>query len=170
MIKRKEIRVTGLLLFVGIIGLGLFSACKNTPSPVAASTPIEATYTDTIVQVTDVYGLPLGIYNIEEGKVRRNQTLSDLLQPLGITMQEIYKISLLPDSLVNERKIKQGNRYLFYIKADTISELPLHAETVFIYEKDHLNFVVISIDPDTEATAYATTLLALAPRYFITEA
>ena len=149
MIKRKGIRVTGLLLFVGIIGLGLFSACKNTPSQVVASTPIEATYTDTIVQVRDVYGLPLGIYNIEEGKVRRNQTLSDLLQPLGITMQEIYKISLLPDSLVNERKIKQGNRYLFYTKTDTISELPLHAETVFIYEKDHLNFVVISIDPDT---------------------
>ena len=149
MIKRKGIRVTGLLLFVGIIGLGLFSACKNIPSPVVASTPIEATNTDTIVQVTDVYGLPLGIYNIEEGKVRRNQTLSDLLQPLGITMQEIYKISLLPDSLVNERKIKQGNRYLFYTKTDTISELPLHAETVFIYEKDHLNFVVISIDPDT---------------------
>ena len=149
MINRKGIRVTGLLLFVGIIGLGLLSACKNTPSPVAASTPIEATYTDTIVQVTDVYGIPLGIYNIEEGRVRRNQTLSDLLQPLGITMQEIYKISLLPDSLVNERKIKQGNRYQFYTKADTISELPLHAETVFIYEKDHLNFVVISIDPDT---------------------
>ena len=149
MIKRKESRVTGLLLFVGIIGLGLFSACKNIPSPVAASTPVEATNTDTIVQVRDVYGLPLGIYNIEEGKVRRNQTLSDLLQPLGITMQEIYKISLLPDSLVNERKIKQGNRYLFYTKTDTISELPLHAETVFIYEKDHLNFVVISIDPDT---------------------
>lgn len=149
MIKRKGIRVTGLLLFVGIIGLGLFSACKNIPSPVAASTPVEATNTDTIVQVRDVYGLPLGIYNIEEGKVRRNQTLSDLLQPLGITMQEIYKISLLPDSLVNERKIKQGNRYLFYTKTDTISELPLHAETVFIYEKDHLNFVVISIDPDT---------------------
>lgn len=149
MIKRKGIRVTGLLLFVGIIGLGLFSACKNIPSPVAASTPVEATNTDTIVQVRDVYGLPLGIYNIEEGKVRRNQTLSDLLQPLGITMQEIYKISLLPDSLVNERKIKQGNRYLFYTKTDTISELPLYAETVFIYEKDHLNFVVISIDPDT---------------------
>ena len=149
MINRKGIRLTGLLLFVGIIGLGLLSACKNTPSTVAASTPIEVTYTDTIVHVTDVYGIPLGIYNIEEGRVRRNQTLSDLLQPLGITMQEIYKISLLPDSLVNERKIKQGNRYQFYTKADTISELPLHAETVFIYEKDHLNFVVISIDPDT---------------------
>lgn len=149
MIKLKGIRVTALVLFVGIIGLGLFSSCKNTPSTVAASTPVEAIFSDTIVQDTDVYGLPPGIYNIEEGKVRRNQTLSDLLQPLGLTMQEIYKISLLPDSLVNERKIKQGNRYLFYSKADTLSELPLQAESIFIYEKDLLNFVAISIDPDT---------------------
>ncbi len=150
MIKGKGIRVTAYLLFVGLIGLSLIqSACDSTPSQVAASTPIEATNVDTLVQATDMYGIPLEIYRIQEGKVGRNQTLSDLLQPLGLTLQEIYKISLLPDSLVNERKIKQGNRYLFYSMADTVSELPLYAESVFIYEKDLLNFVAISIDPDT---------------------
>ena len=150
MIKRKENRFTGFLLFVGLIGLSLIqSACDTTPSQAAASTPIEATIADTLVQATDIYGIPLDIYHIQEGKVGRNQTLSDLLQPLGLTLQEIYHISQLPDSLVNERKIKQGNRYLFYSKADTVSELPLFAESVFIYEKDLLNFVAISIDPDT---------------------
>ena len=151
MIKRKGIRVTtALLLFVGIIGLGLLlSACNTTPSQVAAATPIETTNTDTTIQATDVYGIPPEVYRIEEGLVRRNQTLSDLLQPLGLTMQEIYLISQLPDSLINERKIKQGNRYLFYSRLDTLSKFPLHAETVFVYEKDHLNFVAISIDPDT---------------------
>ena len=150
MIKRKGNRFTGFLLFVGLIGLSLIqSACDTTPSQAAASTPIEATIADTLVQATDIYGIPLDIYHIQEGKVGRNQTLSDLLQPLGLTLQEIYHISQLPDSLVNERKIKQGNRYLFYSKADTVSELPLFAESVFIYEKDLLNFVAISIDPDT---------------------
>ena len=150
MIKRKGNRVTGFLLFVGLIGLSLIqSACDTTPSQAAASTPIEATIADTLVQATDIYGIPLDTYHIQEGKVGRNQTLSDLLQPLGLTLQEIYYISQLPDSLVNERKIKQGNRYLFYSKADTVSELPLYAESVFIYEKDLLNFVAISIDPDT---------------------
>ncbi len=145
----KGNQVTGILLYAVVIVLNLFSACNTTPSPVAASSPIEVSHTDTLIQETDVYGIPLDFYNNLEGSVRRNQTLSDLLQPLGLTMQEIYKISLLPDSLINERKIKQGNRYLFYSKTDTLSELPLHAESVFIYEKDHLNFVAISIDPDS---------------------
>ena len=150
MIKRKRNRVTGFLLIVGLIGLSLIqSACTTTPSQAAASTPVEATIADTLVQAIDIYGIPLDIYHIQEGKVGRNQTLSDLLQPLGLTLQEIYHISQLPDSLVNERKIKQGNRFLFYSKTDTISELPLYAESVFIYEKDLLNFVAISIDPDT---------------------
>ena len=143
-------RVTGFLLYAGLIGLSLIlSACNTTPHEAAASIPMESRITDTLVQATDIYGIPLDIYHIQEGKVGRNQTLSDLLQPLGLTLQEIYFISQLPDSLVDERKIKQGNRYLFYSKADTLSELPLYAKSVFIYEKDLLNFVAISIDPDT---------------------
>jgi len=157
MIKRKGIRIApALLLLVGIIGLSLIlSACNSTPGQLAAATPVQTSSTDTIVQATDVYGIPLDVYRIEEGLVRRNQTLSDLLQPLGLTMQEIYLISQLPDSLVNERKIKQGNRYLFYSQADTttesslLAETALHPEIVFIYEKDFLNFVLISIDPDS---------------------
>lgn len=149
MMKWKGIRITGLLLFAGLTWLSIFSACNNTPGQVAASTPIQVSDTATTVQAKDLYGLPRDIYHVQDGKVGRNQTLSDLLQPLGVTLQEIYQISLLPDSLVNERKIKQGNRYLFYSKADTVSELPLLAENVFIYEKDLLNFVAISINPDS---------------------
>ena len=150
MIKHRGVQIIGSLLFAGVMGVILFlAACNTTPDPAAASSPIEPIEPDTIVPVTDVYGIPLDIYSVEEGKVRRNQTLSDLLQPFGLSMQEIYHISLLPDSLINERKIKQGNRYLFYTQLDTLSKLPLYAKTIFIYEKDHLNFVAISIDPDT---------------------
>ena len=146
----RGVQIIGLLLFVGVMGaILLLSACNSTPSPLAASTPVEAMEYDTIVPPTDVYGIPLDLYRIEEGRVRRNQTLSDLLQPFGLSMQEIYIISLLPDSLINERKIKQGNRYLFYSQLDTLSKFPLNAKTVFIYEKDHLNYVAINIDPDT---------------------
>jgi murein DD-endopeptidase MepM/ murein hydrolase activator NlpD len=150
MIKHRGIQITGSLLFAGVMGVILFlAACNTTPDPATASSPIEPIEPDTIVPVTDVYGIPLDLYGVEEGKVRRNQTLSDLLHPFGLSMQEIYHISLLPDSLINERKIKQGNRYLFYTQLDSLSKLPLYAKTVFIYEKDHLNFVAISIDPDT---------------------
>ena len=149
MIKHKGIKIIGLLLLGGVMGISLLlSACKTTPTQVVASTPVESAI-DTIVPVTDDYGIPLDLYNVEEGKVGRNQTLSDLLQPLGVSLQEIYQISLLPDSLVNERKIKQGNPYLFYSLKDAHIEVPRNAEAIFIYEKDQLNFVAISIDPDS---------------------
>ncbi len=150
MIKHRGVQIIGGLLFAGVMGVILFLAACNTTTPQAAApSPIESMKSDTIVPETDVYGIPLDLYGVVEGKVRRNQTLSDLLQPFGLSMQEIYHISLLPDSLINERRIKQGNRYLFYTQLDTLSQLPLYAQTVFIYEKDHLNFVAISIDPDT---------------------
>ena len=134
MTLRRGVQIIGPLLFVGVIGAFLLlSACNSTPSPVAASTPVEAIESDPIVPATDVYGIPLDLYRIEEGRVRRNQTLSDLLQPFGLSMQEIYIISLLPDSLINERKIKQGNRFLFYSQLDTLSKFPLNTPAFWRY-------------------------------------
>jgi murein DD-endopeptidase MepM/ murein hydrolase activator NlpD len=150
MIIHKEIRYAGLALLAGMISLSLFlSSCKNTPTQLTASTPVEGDLSDTIEQAADLYGLPQDIYVVAEAKVRRNQTLSDLLFPLGLTTQEIYAVSQLPDSLIDERKIKQGNRYLYYTLADTIRRDPVHPASVFIYEKDLLHFVVISIDHDS---------------------
>ncbi len=150
MILGRGNHITGLLLITGLIGLGLvLNACKSTPTQAAASSPVESSEQDTLVPARDAYGIPLDLYRVEEGIVRRNQTLSDLLHPFGLSMQEIYKISLLPDSLIDERKIKQGNRYMFYSLVDTLSDQPLHSETIFIYEKDALNFVAVGIEPDS---------------------
>lgn len=147
---KSGIRFTALLFLAGIMGAGLIlSSCKHTPAQLSASAPAPVYQPDTLVRAQDSYGLPLGVYHVEEASVRRNQTLSDLLHPMGLSMQEIHTISLLPDSLVDERKIKQGNRYLFYSLADTTSGYPLHADHIFVYEKDKLNFVAISIDPDS---------------------
>lgn len=150
MIKLREVQNTGPLLVAGVFAwLLLLEACNSAPVQVAASAPVQVIESDTIVPACDVYGVPLDLYHMEEGRVGRNQTLSDLLQPFGLSMQQIYHISLLPDSLIDERKIKQGNRYVFYSQPDSLSMDRLQAHSVFIYEKDHLNFVAISIEPDT---------------------
>jgi murein DD-endopeptidase MepM/ murein hydrolase activator NlpD len=146
---RGEIRLAGLVILAGISSIILLlSACENTPAQLSASTPVEAGGSDTIRQPADHYGLPAGLYMVEEATVRRNETLSDLLQPMGLSMQDIYAVSLLPDSLIDERKIKQGNRYLYYTLADS-SKKETYTESLFIYEKDLLNFVVVGIDPDS---------------------
>ena len=148
MISGRRNHNTARLLIAGIIGISLvLNACKSTPTEAAASSPVESIEQDTILPVVDAYGIPLDLYQVEEGIVHRNQTLSDLLYPYGLSMQEIYQISLLPDSLIDERKIKQGNRYMFYSLVDTLSDHAMYAKTVFVYEKDALNFVAVSIAP-----------------------
>ena len=107
-------RIAGMVVLAGIMSLSLYlSACKNTPTQAVASAPAVEDGSDTIKKARYLYGLPPELYVVEEGRVRRNQTLSDLLQPMGLSMQDIYRVSLLPDSLINARKIKQGNRYLY---------------------------------------------------------
>jgi murein DD-endopeptidase MepM/ murein hydrolase activator NlpD len=143
-------RFAGLLGLAGMLGLILYlSACKNTPTKALASSHAVVDGSDTIKKATDLYGLPSELYEVKEARVRRNQTLSDILQPMGLSMQEIYQVSMLPDSLINARKIKQGNRYFYYTLTDSTQKDPLYPQLAFVYEKDLLNFVVIQMDLDT---------------------
>jgi murein DD-endopeptidase MepM/ murein hydrolase activator NlpD len=150
MMKHQRIRTVRLSFLTGMILVAiLMHACKPAPPPEAASNSIASTEPDTVVPVQDIYGIPVDLYSVEKGEVHRNQTLSDLLLPLGVTLQEIYNISLLPDSLINERKIKAGNPYLYYSLLDSLSESRGSAQTVFVYEKDPLHFVIIGLGADS---------------------
>ncbi|MDF1574957.1 MAG: M23 family metallopeptidase [Bacteroidales bacterium] len=148
--KRRRIQTGGFLILAGILGASLvLTACHQAASQPEPPAENQSSEQDPPDLSLDLYGIPLKHYQVEEGRVLRNQTLSDLLSPLGLTMQEIHRISLLPDSLINERRIKSGNRYLFCTRLDSLQEPSRYAETVFIYEKNLLHYVVISIDPDT---------------------
>lgn len=140
--------IRSLSIFSGIILYGLlFSACNNPTPPPEPAVAVAVVEPDT-VPAQNIYGIQEDLYEVEEGKVRRNQTLADLLLPSGVSMQEIYRISLLPDSLIDERKIKPNNRFYFY-SPDSLAESAQASARLFVYEKDVLSFVVITIGPDS---------------------
>jgi len=136
------------VLTLMIMVAALYHSCSSTPAVETEYMPVDSIAPDT-VPVKDIYGVQVDQYDIASGEVRRNQTLSDLLLPYGVTMQEIYKISLLPDSLIDERKINPGNHYQFYTQADSLSETDNPARSFFVYEKDPLHFVIIGIETDS---------------------
>jgi murein DD-endopeptidase MepM/ murein hydrolase activator NlpD len=85
-----------------------------------------------------LYGIPVGSYQISRGIIRQGESLAELLFPYGVTPQQLYNISLLADSLIDERKIKPGNNFSVFSSTDT-------TPIFFVYEKDPLNYVVINI-------------------------
>lgn len=138
------------LVVMLLLALGTTTAAMLLPldNPSVQADPVEDTiFIDTLSMVPEqtLYGIPVSGQRITLGQVRRNQTLADILLPFGVTLQEIYNISLLPDTLLDEHRMNRGNGYAFL--EDTVST---SAEVrYFVYEKDPLNYVVVGIDPDS---------------------
>ena len=133
----------------GIFLLSLaLGGCLN-PVPTEEQAAEEApAVADSLPAELNAYGIQEDLYQVFEGKVGRNQTLADLLLPLGLNMQEIYRISLLPDSLIDERKIRPAMSYSFY-SPDSLQIPSPEEPRLFVYEKDHMSFVVVRIGSDS---------------------
>jgi len=140
-------RSEGIWMFVLALAVAAvsFPACQTSAdesiSPVA-----DTLRTGPVVPDNLLYGIPVDHYEVSYGNVKRNEFLAEILYPLGFSDQEIYKISLLPDSLIDERKIKPGNKYAWFSPTDSLHS---GASSYFVYEKDALNYVVVGIDGDS---------------------
>jgi murein DD-endopeptidase MepM/ murein hydrolase activator NlpD len=144
--RRKQLRQLAWLSGILLSGW-LYPACDRPGPPTEPAVAVVELKKDT-VPASNTYGIREDLYQVSEGKVRRNQTLADLLLPYGVSMQEIYRISLLPDSLIDERKIKPDMRFFFFAP-DSLAEPSPTKESLFVYEKDPLSFVVVHIGPDS---------------------
>ncbi|MFZ5939477.1 MAG: peptidoglycan DD-metalloendopeptidase family protein [Bacteroidota bacterium] len=96
----------------------------------------------------EVYGIRLNGLEISYGEVKKNQFLSGILLPMGITQLQLAEISALPDEVFDVRKIRPGNRYALITRNDS-----LHTPAYFIYEKDLVNYAVITLGDSITASA-----------------
>lgn len=89
-----------------------------------------------------MYGIPSVDYRIYEGEVHRRQSLAEVLLPYGVSSKQIYHISMLPKELLDERRIRPGNKYALFCSEDDVP-------AIFVYEKDPLNYVRVFLSPDS---------------------
>ncbi len=85
------------------------------------------------------YGLAVDSFRIESAKVRRNQNLSHILIPYGVTSKTIDQIARKKE-FFDVRKIRSGNNYKLFFSKDTLSKLQY-----FVYEHTLTEYVVIKL-------------------------
>lgn len=95
---------------------------------------------------TLVYGLPVDSFHVEEGVVKRNENLSDLLVKRGVSYQKIDRIARNSKPVFDVRKIKVGNEYSIFYSSDSL-RIPQY----FIYETDAVGYVVYELNSDSLA-------------------
>ena len=119
-----------------LIAATQFSCTHNTP--VNNKTEIK----DTIIPKEPVlkYGLAVDSFNVEYGKVKNNQYLSQILNEKGVDMGTIDLIARKSRSVFDVRKIKSGENYAIFSSLDS-----LHEPKYFIYENSAIDYTIFEL-------------------------
>ena len=123
----------------------LFFACKdknanNNSSSENDSTSVNAVSHSKIIK----YGVDVTDLIESENTISPGHSLSNILLSSGADANSINNLSLIPDSILDPRKINAGNKYTIYNVNDSA-----HTLRYFVYHKSKQDFVVLEFLEDT---------------------
>lgn len=84
----------------------------------------------------DSYGFNVKNTEVEEGRVKRNQSLYLILRDLDVSPQTIYEINRESKGVFQSNRVKPGQRYIVYKEAESSKPYRL------ILHKDALDYVI----------------------------
>ncbi len=96
------------------------------------------------VTPTLLYGLPVDSFNVQSGKVKWNQSLSDILLDYNTPHTTIYDLANKSNGVFDVRKLKAGYPYTIIHEKDS-----LKTARHFIFEPDPTQYVVFQIADST---------------------
>ena len=123
----------------------LFFACKdknanNNSSSENDSTSVNAVSHSKIIK----YGVDVTDLIESENTISPGHSLSNILSSSGADANSINNLNLIPDSILNPKKINAGNKYTIYNVNDSA-----HTLRYFVYHKSKQDFVVLEFLEDT---------------------
>lgn len=126
--------------FILLLILIELNSCSQPDPAVEDSSPV-------VTGQTNPYGLSVDSLIKHNGVVKKHETLSNILLPLGVSFNLINEIVSKSKNVFDIRKIRPEKNYTAYFRDDSS-----YALRYFIYETDKINYVVFDIN-DT-ITAY----------------
>jgi murein DD-endopeptidase MepM/ murein hydrolase activator NlpD len=132
---------TALIFFIPIF-LYLVFFLKNTKK--ASPSPISTVVLDTIPQIihepTLLYGFVVDSMHVIEGKIKRNQNLSDILYPYNISYHDIDVLAKQSKDVFDVRKLVVNKKYTLICEKDSVNTV-----AYFIYEPNTIDYVVYQL-------------------------
>ena len=139
-------RIILVLIIGGLISLAVLYI-KRTRE---AAGEILVEYVDSVPDepiIVREYGLAVDSFEIVSGRVGRNQTLSNLLNSLGVSNDTVYRLTLASQGVFDLRKIRMGNPYKVFYSRDSI-----HRLCYLVYEHTPVDYVRFSLEDSIRVT------------------
>jgi murein DD-endopeptidase MepM/ murein hydrolase activator NlpD len=144
--------VAGLLGF-SLIAVGIVFVNRYLPAFVTAGSASQVISADT-VSVAEIkepnilYGMVVDQKLVIEDKIKRNQVLSDILEPYNVPQQLIHKISMLSKNVFDVRKLATDKKYTLICNQDS-----LKTAKAFVYEPNAIDYVIFNFE-DSSVNVY----------------
>jgi murein DD-endopeptidase MepM/ murein hydrolase activator NlpD len=87
--------------------------------------------------VNRLYEIPVDSFYIEQGKVKKNQNLTDILKKYNLPDRSLNRLFLMSDDVFDLRKIKAGNDYTVFLSRDTLYQLKY-----IVYEHTPVEYII----------------------------
>jgi murein DD-endopeptidase MepM/ murein hydrolase activator NlpD len=107
------------LLFLIVLGIGLFSHCSIMKNAETEALVIE----EFVMPEYDEYGVEMDRFYIDKGVVKNNQTLSQILSGLNLDFNKVDDVVRKIKETFDPRRVRSGNRYLAYMESDTVCDV-----------------------------------------------
>ncbi len=98
-----------------------------------------------VIHSTDEYGIPSERYRVIDGKIGRNQTFSDLLNPYVISYQAIVNLASETKEHFDVRRLRAGHAFRVYVDSLDVPEY-------LVYEIDRQSYVTFATRDNFSAT------------------
>ena len=125
----------------------LLSACSyyvltdGGPEHAAQATLVEPEVpAEPVVPPQDKFGIVQAAMQVDEGTIRRNQTLAHVLTDYGVDYPTITRMVDASSPVFDVRRIRAGKTYRVYQNADSAASL-----RYFVYEKSPVDYVVFDL-------------------------
>lgn len=86
------------------------------------------------------FGIPLELFETEEGQIKRNQTFADILLPYNLSHQDIYTMDRISKDVHSARNLVVGKPYTIFYTNDSIKKA-----SFFVYEPNNTEYVIYQL-------------------------
>lgn len=86
------------------------------------------------------FGIPLDLFELEEGSIKRNQTFADILLPYNVSHQDIYTIDRISKDVHSARNLVVGKPYTIFYSTDSLKRA-----SYFVYEPNNTEYVIYQL-------------------------
>ncbi|MFT6969482.1 MAG: murein DD-endopeptidase MepM/ murein hydrolase activator NlpD [Roseivirga sp.] len=132
-----------LAVGVSIIGLltliiVLYNSRSVEPNPVQDDFVVEQEAE--VIPPEYKFGISLDAYKTLEGKIKRNETIADILLPYNISNQDVFSLDKLSKDVFSVRKFITNKEYTLFYTEDSLKKAAF-----FVYEPNPLEYVIYQL-------------------------